>query len=112
MLISPISRRISNGTVGLPPRAFDFHRQYNALPRAPRDLIRSALNISYPICLEPPDLQPHLLGRLWSGRQNSVKPINPLVVGLTISRTLSSGWSRAKYPSILSEGRYPGLTLL
>src|SRR3981189_3251621 len=32
MLISPISRRISNGTVGLPPRAFDFHRQYNRKP--------------------------------------------------------------------------------
>jgi hypothetical protein len=26
MLISRMSLRISNGTVGLPPRAFDFHR--------------------------------------------------------------------------------------
>jgi hypothetical protein len=26
MLISSISLRISNGTVGLPPRAFDFQR--------------------------------------------------------------------------------------
>jgi hypothetical protein len=41
-------------------------------------------------------IQLHLLGRLWSGRQNSVKRINPLAVGLTISRTLSSSWSRAK----------------
>src|SRR6202163_2562786 len=32
MLISPISRRISNGTVDLPPRAFDFQRQYNRKP--------------------------------------------------------------------------------
>src|ERR1700680_4297791 len=29
MLISRIRLRISNGTVGLPPRAFDFQRQYN-----------------------------------------------------------------------------------
>jgi hypothetical protein len=67
-----------------------------ALRSAPRVLIRSALNISYPICVEPSDMQPHLSGRLWSGRQNSVNRINPLVVGLTISRTLSSSWSRAK----------------
>src|ERR1700682_1967084 len=32
MLISRISLRISNGTAGLPPRAFDFHRQYNRNP--------------------------------------------------------------------------------
>src|SRR5580704_3013884 len=32
MLISRISRRISNGTVGLPPRAPDFHRQYKRKP--------------------------------------------------------------------------------
>src|ERR1700682_2235821 len=32
MLISRISLRISNGTVGLPPRAFDFQRQYNRKP--------------------------------------------------------------------------------
>jgi hypothetical protein len=32
MLISRISLRISNGTVGLPPRAFDFHRQYKRKP--------------------------------------------------------------------------------
>src|SRR4051794_27522689 len=30
MLISRISLRISNGTVGLPPRAFDFQRQYKS----------------------------------------------------------------------------------
>src|SRR5882672_1873233 len=32
MLISRISLRISNGTAGLPPRAFDFQRQYNRKP--------------------------------------------------------------------------------
>jgi hypothetical protein len=32
MLISRISLRISNGTVGLPPSAFDFQRQYNRKP--------------------------------------------------------------------------------
>jgi hypothetical protein len=32
MLISRISLRISSGTVGLPPRAFDFHRQYKRKP--------------------------------------------------------------------------------
>jgi hypothetical protein len=32
MLISRTSLRISNGTVGLPPRAFDFERQYNRKP--------------------------------------------------------------------------------
>ena len=32
MLISRTSLRISNGTVGLPPRAFDFHRQYKRKP--------------------------------------------------------------------------------
>ena len=32
MLTSRISLRISNGTVGLPPRAFDFQRQYNRKP--------------------------------------------------------------------------------
>jgi hypothetical protein len=32
MFISRISLRISNGTVGLPPRAFDFHRQYKRKP--------------------------------------------------------------------------------
>src|SRR6202043_1413266 len=32
MLISRISLRISNGTVGLPPRAFDFQREYNRKP--------------------------------------------------------------------------------
>jgi hypothetical protein len=36
MLISRISLRISNGTVGLRPRAFDFQRQYN---RSQRDAI-------------------------------------------------------------------------
>src|SRR5712675_2180708 len=32
MLISRISLRISCGTVGRPPRAFDFQRQYNRKP--------------------------------------------------------------------------------
>jgi hypothetical protein len=32
MLISRISLRISTGTVGLPPRAFDLQRQYNRKP--------------------------------------------------------------------------------
>src|ERR1700739_3102153 len=32
MLISRISRRISNGTVGRPPRCRDFQRQYNLKP--------------------------------------------------------------------------------
>jgi hypothetical protein len=32
MLISRISLRISSGTVGLPPRVFDFHRQYKRKP--------------------------------------------------------------------------------
>src|ERR1700730_19008887 len=32
MLISRISLRISNGTVGLPHRALDFHRQYKRKP--------------------------------------------------------------------------------
>src|SRR5246500_3086916 len=32
MLISRIRRRISNGTVGLPLRAFDFRRQYRRTP--------------------------------------------------------------------------------
>src|ERR1700726_5133210 len=37
MLISRISLRISNGTVGLPPRAFDFQHQYNRKPAVPFD---------------------------------------------------------------------------
>ena len=37
MLISRISLRISNGTVGLPPRAFDFQRQYKRKPALPFD---------------------------------------------------------------------------
>ena len=44
------------------PAQFSTHkagRASRALPRAPRDLIRSAFNILYPICLEPPDLQPY-----------------------------------------------------
>jgi hypothetical protein len=32
MLVSRINFRISSGTVGLPPRAFDFQRQYNWKP--------------------------------------------------------------------------------
>jgi hypothetical protein len=32
MLISRISRRISNGTVGRPQRCRDFQRQYNLKP--------------------------------------------------------------------------------
>jgi hypothetical protein len=34
-------------------------RPSRALPRVPRDLIRSAFNMLYPIRLEPPDLQPY-----------------------------------------------------
>ena len=37
-----------------------------------------------------------LLGRPWSGQQNNLKQVNPLVAGLTISRTLSFNWSLAK----------------
>src|SRR6516162_6086726 len=56
-------------------------------------------------------LQPHfILGSSWSGQQNNLKQVNPLVVGLTISRTLSFNWSPAKLASIPSRGRYPGLT--
>ena len=32
MLISRISRRTSSGTIGLPPRRFDFQRQYDLKP--------------------------------------------------------------------------------
>ena len=66
--------------------------------RAPRDLIRSVLNRSYLISYlyEPSICSRILLGRPWSGQQNNLKQINPLVVGLTISRTLSFNWSPAK----------------
>jgi hypothetical protein len=46
MLISRISLRISNGTVGLPPRAFDFHRQYKRNPARCHLITVSGLTIA------------------------------------------------------------------
>jgi hypothetical protein len=46
MLISRISRRISGGTVGRPPRLLDFQRQYDLKPARCQRMIVSGLTIA------------------------------------------------------------------
>jgi hypothetical protein len=46
MLISRISRRISSGTFGLPPRRLDFQRQYNRKPARCQPTMMSGFTIA------------------------------------------------------------------
>ena len=46
MLISRTNRRISSGTIGLPPRHLDFRRQYNLKPARCQRTMVSGLTIA------------------------------------------------------------------